>query len=122
MPSEETKRIVHASQRLDGKRARERASLELLALLALLSGCNGIVAGNPLVEKSGAGSATAAGAAAGSGAAAGAGPATGAGGAAAQTPGQVAVACAAGGVQPGSAPLRRITRFEYNNTMSDLFG
>ncbi|HEY5376189.1 MAG TPA: hypothetical protein VIK01_21055, partial [Polyangiaceae bacterium] len=44
---------------------------------------------------------------------------SGAGGAAAQTPGQVADACAAGGVQPGSAPLRRITRFEYNNTISD---
>ncbi|WP_437825650.1 DUF1592 domain-containing protein [Sorangium sp. So ce1153] len=31
-------------------------------------------------------------------------------------------ACADGSVHPGRAPLRRLTRFEYNNTVRDLFG
>ncbi len=31
-------------------------------------------------------------------------------------------ACTEGVIQPGRAPLRRLTRFEYNNTVRDLFG
>ncbi|WP_437626485.1 DUF1592 domain-containing protein [Sorangium sp. So ce1151] len=31
-------------------------------------------------------------------------------------------ACEDGAVHPGRAPLRRLTRFEYNNTVRDLFG
>lgn len=31
-------------------------------------------------------------------------------------------ACGDGAVEPGRAPIRRLTRFEYNNTVRDLFG
>jgi hypothetical protein len=30
--------------------------------------------------------------------------------------------CGDGAIQPGRAPIRRLTRFEYNNTVRDLFG
>ena len=31
-------------------------------------------------------------------------------------------ACVAGQVEPGPSPIRRMTRFEYNNTVRDLLG
>jgi hypothetical protein len=30
--------------------------------------------------------------------------------------------CGGGAIEPGRAPIRRLTRFEYNNTVRDLFG
>jgi hypothetical protein len=38
--------MVHASQRVGEKRAKDKTSLELLPLLALFSGCTGIVLSN----------------------------------------------------------------------------
>jgi hypothetical protein len=34
----------------------------------------------------------------------------------------VPASCEADGINPGRSPLRRLTRFEYNNTVRDLFG
>lgn len=34
----------------------------------------------------------------------------------------IAAACAPGPIQPGPSPLRRLTRFEYNNTVAALLG
>ncbi len=54
---------------------------------------------------------------------AGAGVVTGLGGSAVPAgTGGAAVVCNPGTVAPGRAPLRRITKFEYGNTVRDLFG
>src|SRR4051812_42169593 len=37
-------------------------------------------------------------------------------------PDTVSKACVNAGTQPGSSPIRRLTRTEYNNTVHDLLG
>ncbi len=72
-------------------------------VLALLSGCTAKIGEPPDIEL-------------------GAGGATGTGAGTSTGGGTTPTLCTDGVVRPGPAPLRRVTRFEYNNSVRDLLG
>ncbi|MEP7049826.1 MAG: DUF1592 domain-containing protein [Pseudomonadota bacterium] len=110
-------RVLHSKGSLRaGSRAAPVCSLALLlGATALLGGCSNLVAGsNGGAGSSSAGTASAAGAAGGAG-----GSTTGsAGGSSVGGASTAAPVCTA--PAPGGAPIRRLTRFELNNTLRDL--
>jgi hypothetical protein len=95
-----------------------------LSIAFLIAGCSGTIGDRLMPGGDNAG--TGPGTGPGSGGP-GTGPGTGAGGSGGGmtgggTGGQPPMLCTDGMVHAGRAPLRRLTRFEYNNTVRDLFG
>ncbi|MES1205377.1 MAG: DUF1592 domain-containing protein [Pseudomonadota bacterium] len=120
---------------------RYAATTQTVACLVLLASCSAQIDGPDVTGtgSGGAGPTTGSGGtrpSTGTGGAGGTGPSTGTGGAGSPNPGSggggalpgtggdsgTASACAATPTAPARAPLRRLTRFEYNNTVSALLG
>ena len=103
-----------------GTTASSRCALVALSGALAISGCTGYIS-PPNGQSPGTGSSTGSGGTMSAGGG-GAGSPVGAGGASVTGAGGTGAPIACTSIAPGRAPLRRLTTYEYNNTVRDLLG